>query len=64
MEQLIQSHKAVLIFTPGSSNTLATTKIHRTGNVIFGVQQLILCMAQVMFACRSVFDVLVLERQY
>jgi hypothetical protein len=65
MKQLTEPHKAVLIFAPGSSTTLTTAKIHQmlgaTEHIILNVRQLIRYKREVMFAWKSMFDVLVLE---
>jgi len=65
MKQLIEPHKAVLIFAPGRSTTLTAAKIHQmlsdTKHIILNLQQLIRYKTEVMLAWKCVFDVLVLE---
>jgi len=67
MKQLTETHRAVLIFAPGSSTTLTTAKIHQmvsdTEHIILNLQQLIRCKTEVMLAWKSMFDILVLERK-
>jgi hypothetical protein len=67
LKQLIQPHKTVLIFAPGSSTILTAGKIHHmlsaTKHIILNLQQLIRFKIQVMLACQSRFDVTVLESQ-
>jgi hypothetical protein len=67
MKQLLQTHKGVLIFAPGSSTTLTAVKIHQmlsdTEHITLNLQQLIRYKTEVMLAWKSVFDVLVLESQ-
>jgi hypothetical protein len=67
MKQLIQSHKAVLIFFPGSSNSLIVAKIHQmlraTKHIILNLQQPIRYKTEVILAWKSMFDVLVLDSQ-
>ena len=65
MEQLIEHHKAVLIFAPGRSTTLTAAKIHQmlcaTKHIILNLQQLIRYKSEVMLAWERSFNVLVLE---
>jgi hypothetical protein len=65
MKQLTKSHKAVLIFASGTSTIITTAKIHQmlsaTEHIILNLQQLIRYKSEVMFAWKSMFDVLVLE---
>jgi len=65
VEKLIEPQKAVLIFVPGSSTTLTAAKIHQmlsnTEHIILNLKQLIRYKTEVMFAWKSMFDVLVLE---
>jgi len=67
MKQLIEPHKAVLIFAPGRSTTLTAAKIHQmlgtTEHIILNLQRFGRYKSEVMLAWRSVFDVLVLESQ-
>jgi len=67
MEQMIEPHKAVLIFAPGRSTTLTAAKIHQVLNVrkhiILNLQQLVRYKTEVMLAWKKKFDVLVLESQ-
>ena len=65
MEQMIESHKAVLIFAPGRSTTLTAAKIHQmlsaTKYKILNLQQLNLYKNEVMLAWMRTFNVLVVE---
>jgi hypothetical protein len=65
MKQLIKTHKAVLIFAPGSLNTLTAAKIHETlsatKHVILNLKQLVLYKAEVLLVWRSMSYVVVLE---
>jgi len=65
MKQLIEPHKAVLIFAPGRSNTLTAAKIHQmlsvTEHIVLNLQQLIRYKTEVMLAWERSFNVLVLE---
>jgi hypothetical protein len=67
VKQLIEDHKAVLIFTPGRSTTLTAAKIHQmlsaTKHIILNLQQLIRYKSEVFWAWKKSFDVLVLESQ-
>ena len=67
MKQLINLHKAVLIFAPGRSTTLTAAKIHQVlgagKHAILNLKQLIRYKPEVMMAWKSRFDVLVLESQ-
>jgi len=67
MEQIIERHKAVLIFAPGRSTTLTAAKIHQilcdTKHTILNLQQLVRYKAEVILAWKSRFDVLVVESQ-
>ena len=67
MEQMIERHKALLIFAPGRSTTLTAAKIHQmlsaTKHIILNWQQLVLYKTEVMLAWKNNFDVLVLESQ-
>jgi hypothetical protein len=67
MEQMIESHKAVLIFAPGRSTTLTAAKIHQmlsaTKHIILNLQQMVRYKTEVMLAWKNNFDVLVLESQ-
>ena len=65
MKQLIEPHKAVLLFAPGRSTTLPAAKIHQmlcaTKHSILNLQQLIRNKSEVMLAWEHSFNVLVLE---
>jgi hypothetical protein len=67
MKQLIEPHRAVLIFAPGKSITLTSAKIHQmlsaTKHFTLNLKQLIQYKTEVMLAWKSMFDVLVLESQ-
>jgi hypothetical protein len=58
MKQLTETHKAVLIFCPGSSTTLTAAKIHQvlsdTEHTILNLQQLICYKSKVMLVWKSV----------
>jgi len=65
MKELTETHKAVLIFSPGISTTFTAAKIHQmlsdTEHIILNLQQLIPYKTEVMLAWKRMFDVLVLE---
>ena len=65
MKQLIEPHKAVLMFASGRSNTLTAVKIHQmlsaTEHIVLNLQQLIRYKTDVMLAWKRSFNVLVLE---
>jgi ankyrin repeat protein len=67
MKELIQPHKALLMFAPGRSTTLTAAKIHQmlsdTQHIILKLQQLVCYKSEVMLAWKNKFDVLVLESQ-
>jgi hypothetical protein len=67
MKQLTETHKAVLIFAPGSSTNLTAPKIHQmlrdTEHIVLNLQQLIRYKTEVMLAWKSRFDVLLLDSQ-
>jgi len=67
VEQMIEPHKAVLIFAPGRSTTLTAAKIHQMlsarKHTILNLQQFVRYKSEVMLAWRNLFDVLVLESQ-
>jgi len=65
IQQLIEPHKAVLIFAPGRSTTLTAAKIHKmfsnTAHVILNVQQLVRYKTEVMLAWKQHFNIIILE---
>ena len=65
MKQLIEPHKAVLMFASGRSNTLTAVKIHQmlsaTEHIILNLQQLIRYKIEVMLTWKHSFNELVLE---
>jgi hypothetical protein len=65
MKQLMEPHKAVLIFAHGRSTKLTAAKIHQmlsaTEHIVLNLQQLILCKTEVMLAWKRSFNVLVLQ---
>ena len=67
MKQLIEPHKAVLIFAPGRSTTLTAAKIHQmlsdTEHVILNLQQLIRYKSEVILAWKNTFEIVVLDSQ-
>ena len=67
MKLLTETHKAVLIFAPGSSTTLTAAKIHQmlsdTEQSIMNLQQLIRYKCEIMLGWESMFNVLVLDWQ-
>ena len=65
MKQLIELHKAVLIFAPGRSTTLTAAKIHQvlstTTRIILNLQQLLLYKSDVTLALKNNFKAMVVE---
>jgi hypothetical protein len=67
MKQLIQPHKAVLIFAPSRSTTLTAAKIHlmlsATTHIILNLQQLVRYKTDVMLAWKNNFKVIPIQKE-
>jgi adenylate kinase len=64
-KQLIEPHKAVLIYAKGESTTVTAAKIHQTlrgtKHIMLKLQQLLLYKSEVILAWKNLFNILVVE---